>query len=247
MDVETIMDVATQIVNSGIRIVFLQAGQDPHCDALLDEVIPRIVNELGAQVLLCVGEREEETYRHFHELGAKSFILKYETSNPERHEQITHANLSKRMQCMQWIKNAGMKLGTGNITGIPQQSIDDIISDIRLAFSIQPDFVSTAPFIPNAGTPFQDCNFGDINLTLNTMAILRVGLKDALIPTVSALESLQTDGQLMGLNAGANVMTINFTPEKFRKNYKIYSKNRYIVKLEHALKTAQRAGLQIEL
>jgi biotin synthase len=245
LDVETIMAIARKITEARITTIFLQAGQDLYCDKILEKVIPAITNDLGAEVLLNVGERSKETYERFAQLGAKSFILKYETSDAAVYEYIVHEPLDKRIQCMKWIRDAGMKIGTGNIIGLPHQSIESLVSDIRLAFKFKPDFVSAAPFIPNQGTPLQDQPFGDINLTLNTMAILRIGLKDALIPAVSALEYIRTGGQLMGLNAGANVMTINFTPKSYREHYNIYTKNRFIVTLNHAINTAKKAGFKV--
>ncbi|HOI57156.1 MULTISPECIES: radical SAM protein [unclassified Methanoculleus] len=247
LDAETILAVAGEIRDVGITTIFLQAGQDRHCDAILNEVIPAIAHDLGAEVLLNVGERSSETYERFAQLGARSFIMKYETSDAGLYHAITHGPLDRRLQCMKWIRDVGMKIGTGNIVGLPQQSIESLLSDIRLAFEFRPDFVSAAPFIPNPGTPLQDRALGDLNLTLNTMAILRIGLKDALIPSVSALEYVRPGGQLMGLNAGANVMTINFTPHSYRENYRIYAQDRFIVTLNHAIETAKSAGLDVDL
>lgn len=247
LDAETIMAVARSITEADITTVFLQAGQDPHGDPILEEVIPVITNDLGAEVLLNVGERSKETYERFAQLGAKSFILKYETSDAALYESVVHEPLDKRIPCMKWIRDAGMKIGTGNIIGLLHQSIESLVSDIWLTFKFKPDFVSAAPFIPNQGTPLQDQPFGDINLTLNTMAILRIGLKSALIPTVSALEYIRTGGQLMGLNAGANVMTINFTPKLYRGHYNIYTKDRFIVTLNHVINTAKMAGLKVRI
>ena len=245
LDVETILMVARSILESGITTIFLQGGQDPHCDPILDEVIPAIAHDLGAEVLLNVGERSSETYERFAQLGARSFIMKYETSDAILYNKITHGPLDRRIQCMKWIRGAGMKIGTGNIVGLPHQSIESLLSDIRLAFAFKPNFVSTAPFIPNPGPPFQDQPLGDLDLTLNTMAILRIGLKGVLIPSVSALEYVRSGGQLMGLNAGANVMTINFTPQSYRERYRIYAQDRFIVTLNHAIKTAKSAGLTV--
>ena len=246
LDPETILDIARDITETGIRTVFIQSGQDLQCDPIIEQVIPAI-QSLGAEVLLCLGERNQETYQKYARLGVKSYILKYESSDAELYERIVHANLDARLQCMQSIRNAGMRIGTGNITCLPYQTLENLISDIRFAFNFHPDFVSTAPFIPNEGTPLQGYPMGDINLALNTIAIWRIGLKNCLIPTVSALEQIQPGGQLMGLNAGANVMTINFTPKSFRAKYAIYSKERYVVSLNHAIKTAEAAGLQVHL
>jgi biotin synthase len=245
LDAETIIAITRSIAEVGITTIFLQAGQDPHCDQILEKVIPAITNDLGAEVLLNVGERSKETYERFAELGATSFILKFETSDAAGYENIVHGPLDTRIQCMKWIRDAGMKIGTGNIIGLPHQSMESLTSDIQLAFKFKPDFVSVAPFIPNQGTPLEDQPFGDINLTLNTMAILRIGLKKALIPSVSALEYIRIGGQLMGLNAGADVLTINFTPLSFRVHYNIYARDRFVVTLRHAINTAKTAGLKV--
>jgi biotin synthase len=245
-DAERILAIASDIVQTGIKTVFLQAGQDLQCDSIIEQVVPAI-REMGAEVLLNVGERSQEMYHKFAQLGVKSFIMKFESSDPETYERIVHAPFEKRVQCMHYIRNAGMRIGTGNITCLPYQSLDCLVSDIRFAFNFHPDFVSTAPFIPNEGTPLQDFPMGDINLALNTMALWRIGLKDPLIPAVSALEQIQPGGQIRGLNAGANVMTINFSPKSFRKKYAIYSKERYVVSLHHAIETAEAAGLQVSL
>jgi biotin synthase len=194
-------------------------------------------------VLLAVGERPKEVYQKFAQLGADSYILKFETSDPLLYKQIGHTPLVRRLQCIRWLQELGFKVGTGNIVGLPNQTIDTLAEDILLALKIQPDFVSTAPFIPNQDTPLEHLSVGDLNLTLNTMAIDRILLPSCLIPSISALEKMQKGGQLLGLNAGANVLTINFTPSQYRGKYAIYSKQRFVVSLDHALETIQSAGL----
>lgn len=106
--------------------------------------------------------------------------------------------------------------------------IDSIADDILLSFSLQPNFVSVSPFIPSLGTPFANHPAGDLNVTLNAIAILRLLLPNAFIPAVSALEYIQELGQVAGLNAGANVVTVNFTPRIEQKKYKIYTEDRFI-------------------
>jgi biotin synthase len=137
-----------------------------------------------------------------------------------------------------------MKVGTGNIVGLPNQSLESVANDIMLGAALKPDFVSVSPFIPSEDTPLKSWPHGDVNQTLNTLALWRIILKDALIPTVSALEKIRPQGQLLGFHAGANVITINFTPAEYRRKYPIYAKERFIVSLEHALNTIRLAGLK---
>ena len=245
LEPEMIMDIARHIREAGIGTVFIQSGQDPGSEATLELVIPKIKKELGAEVLLCVGEKTHEEYQRLAELGANSYILKFETSDPKLYEEIACVPPDKRLQCIRWIQEAGLKLGTGNIVGLPGQTTQTLLGDIRLAMKIKPDFVSCAPFIPNQGTAYENAPTGDLDVTFNTMAIWRIALKSCLIPTVSALEKLRPGGQLMGLNAGANIITINFTPQTCRERYAIYSKQRFVVSLEHALNTIKQAGLSI--
>ena len=245
MTANEILTIAAQIKSRDINTAFLQAGQDRHSDAILDEVIPAIKDGLGMNVLLCVGERPKDVYQHYVDLGADAYILKYETSDPQFYRDLAKVSPAHRLSCMQAIRDVGMRLGTGNMVGLPHQTLESVADDFFFALSVQPDFVSTAPFIPNQHTPFENCPSGDIDVALNLMALWRITLPTALIPTVSALEKLRPHGQLAGLNAGANVMTINFTPEQCRAKYAIYSEQRFVVSLKHALETIKHAGMQV--
>jgi biotin synthase len=243
MQMDEIWQIAKEIDRGGVPILFLQGGQDPQMDAALLELLPRVKRELGLQILLCLGERPKETYAKFAAAGADSYILKFEAGTPEMYKHIAHTPLERRLQCIKDLQSLGYRVGTGNIVGLPEQTLSHLAADIRLAFDLGTDFISSSPFIPNQNTPLEHVPYGDLDLTWNTMAIYRLGRPSALIPTVSALEKIQPDGQLKGLNAGANVLTINFTPSRQRDRYAIYSEQRFIVSRDHALRTIDRAGL----
>lgn len=244
MTVDDIIAIAEQVMELGIRTVFMQAGQDPKSDEMVCEVIRRVkARDKDIEVLLNLGEKSEDTYRRYRELGADSYILKFETSSPELYKQIVGTPLEKRLQCARWIKGVGMRLGTGNIIGLPGQTIETLAEDLMLAYDLQPDFMSSSPFIPNEDTPLETLGFGDVDITLNSIAISRILFPTALIPAVSALEKIRPGGQLQGLKAGANVLTVNFTPKDLRDRYSIYSRDRFVVSLDHALRTIADAGL----
>ncbi|MHB9138619.1 MAG: biotin synthase BioB [Victivallaceae bacterium] len=245
LDPDDIISTATIIKNSGIKVVFLQGGQNPDIDYLLEQVIPVIKKELHLEVLLCLGERPRHVYEKFAQLGADSYILKFESSDPKLYEEISHTPLARRLEYIKWIQSAGLKLGTGNIVGLHNQSLQSLVEDIFLGIKIQPDFISSSPFIPGVNTPMQNYISGSSDITLNSMAIWRIALRTPRIPAVSALETVCKDGQKMGLDAGANVITINFTPKENQNLYKIYSERRFVVNLDHALRTIEGAGLRV--
>lgn len=246
LSAEQILAIADKIHQTGIPILFLQAAQDPICDRILEEVIPEVKKRYDMSILLCLGEKKRKVYEKFAELGADSYILKFEASDPQMYRHIAYTPLEKRIQCIRWLQELGYKVGTGNIVGLPEQTLDHLAGDILKVLELGTDFASSSPFIANPGTPLSHLGYGDLNITLNTMAIYRILLKDALIPTVSALEKIQPGGQLMGLNAGANVITVNFTPKYQQENYAIYSDQRFVVSLEHAQKIIAQAGLTLK-
>jgi len=244
LESEAVLFAAEQIMEAGIKTVFLQSGQDPDCDALINRVLPEISGK-GAETLLCVGEKDKRVYESFRKAGADSYILKFEASNKALYKSSANSDLGRRLECIQYIKETGMKLGTGNIIGLPGQTVDDIAEDILLAVRLAPDFVSCSPFVANKGTPFENMPAGDMDLILNAIAVWRIMIPRAMIPAVSALEYVRPSGQAAGLSAGANVVTVNFTPREKLGEYAIYAKDRFVVSLGHARGLAEAAGMEI--
>ena len=105
--------------------------------------------------------------------------------------------------------------------GLPGQSLESIADDILLANELNTHMSSASPFMPAPSTPLANYPHGSVNTVLNTIAVMRLINASWLIPSVSALEKLESGGQLKGLKAGANVLTINFTPQDSRNNYPI--------------------------
>jgi biotin synthase len=113
-----------------------------------------------------------------------------------------------------------------------------------IAREIGAHMVSASPFIPAPDTPLAHQPAGDVNMTLNFIALARLMNPHWLIPSVSALETRLSGGQTAGLAAGANVLTVNFTPVNERDNYLIYGKDRYIVRNDYVNEIVAKSGLQ---
>ena len=78
------------------------------------------------------------------------------------------------------------------------------------------------PFIPSPHTPYHNKQSGDVLLTLKTIAVARLVLKNVHIPSTTALATLDKNGRKKGLMVGANVVMPDFTPIPYRENYLIY-------------------------
>ena len=82
--------------------------------------------------------------------------------------------------------------------------------------------VGIGPFIPHPQTPFAEYPAGDIELTLNAIAITRLLLPNALIPATTAIATLSPSGRIEAIKAGANVVMPNLSPVNVRKKYTLY-------------------------
>lgn len=210
----------------GFRTFVLQGGEDPAFD---DESICRIIRGIKTShpdcaVTLSIGEKPEESYRKYFEAGASRYLLRHETAD-ESHYRRLHPetmSLGNRKQCLRNLKKIGFQVGAGFMVGSPYQTLDNLVADLRFLQELQPDMIGIGPFIPAKGTPFENEPQGSLQMTLNLISILRIMLPYALIPATTALGSVDPDGMILGLKAGANVIMPDLTPPDVRKLYSIY-------------------------
>jgi biotin synthase len=246
LDEEQILETAARIRDAGINIVFLQAGEVPRTTKLVGNALPKIRGMFSGPVefLLCLGNKTEEEYAFLRAQGATSYILKHETSDPDLNVRMRRASFEERLGCLHTLVRLGYKVGTGAIIGLPGQTQESLGNDLLLAREVGAHMVSGSPFIPAPDTPLAHMPPGDVETTLNFIALARLMNPHWLIPSVSALERRQGGGQLSGLAAGANVLTINFTPEVEQSKYLIYGKDRYVVRNDHVSEIVALAGLE---
>jgi biotin synthase len=107
------------------------------------------------------------------------------------------------------------------------------------------DGCSVSPFIPGDETPLVREQKASIDLTLNSMAVLRLLKPEWVIPAVSALNLAEPgSGYRRGLRTGANLVTINMTPSDLRADYLLYKRERFIMTEEIILKAIEAEGLR---
>ncbi|MBM4026663.1 MAG: radical SAM protein [Planctomycetes bacterium] len=244
------MKLVEHIYRSGRRVLLLQSGENSaqsfveHVALCVEEVKKRYPDML---VILCLGNLSRTQYHRLRQAGGDRYILKFETSNPELYSHIKPFDkLDRRLTCLQWITEEGFTASTGNIVGLPGQTLDDIVEDLLLIKKLKLSMMSCSPFIPAENSEFGDQPMGDLDTALNTMALLRIMNPHTLMPTTSALEKVGHDGQYRGLMAGANTVTIHDgTPEDLKQLFPIYSVSRVRPTQEHFEEIVHRAGLKM--
>jgi biotin synthase len=220
-----ILDCAEQVANAGIKTIVLQSGEHTDLDAKwLAGIIRDIKTRFDMAITLSVGERSFEDYAMWKEAGADRYLLKIETTNRQLYQQL-HPQMSfdNRLKCSKDLGILGYQNGSGNIIGLPGQTIGDIADDILFFASEQFDMIGIGPFIPHQATELSDYPAGNVEMVLKTIAVTRIVTKDAHLPATTAIGSLNgKDNRPAALMAGANVMMPNFTPQPWRQLYEIY-------------------------
>ncbi len=246
MNEDEILEIVYQLHELGIKTVILQSGEDNAWPLeRLTSLIKCIKKKTGMRVTLSIGERSRSEYEALKDAGADNFLLKIETTNRRLFEEIhPDDNFEYRLKCSKWLKELGYINGSGNIIGLPGQTVDDIAGDIMYFKEMGINMIGIGPFIPARGSRFEAYPHGDIELTLRTVAVTRIVCKKVYIPSTTALASLSKDAQVRALKAGANTIMLINTPEKYRNSYRIYD-NKNMVDLEAAVEAVNIAGRKL--
>jgi biotin synthase len=210
----------------GFRTFVLQGGEDPH---YTDEILVEIVSKIRADypdcaITLSIGERSFESYERLFKAGADRYLLRHETANDAHYGTLHPEKMScaNRKKCLYDLKKIGYQVGCGFMVGSPNQTLDHIVDDLNFIKELQPHMVGIGPFLPHSDTPFKNAQAGNLRLTLNILAILRLIQPNLLLPATTALGTLEAQGRELGILSGANVVMPNLSPVDVRKKYLLY-------------------------
>jgi len=220
------------LAKKGRRTFLIQSGENKN-QKFIDDVSFCCENAIkkypDIKIVLCLGNLSDKQYKQLKETGAQRYILKFETSNPEHHKFCRpNDTIENRLDRIQTLIDLGFQVGSGNIAGLPKQTLGNLIEDLKLIDKLNLSMVSSTRFISNKFSKFGEYPDGDIDLTLNFLAILRILKPDCLIPSTTSLAFDKKNGQKRGLTAGCNTITIHDgTPKEFENKYSIYSSERF--------------------
>ncbi len=225
--------------------VVMQAGEDPLLTrSFIADIVRAIKAETGLAVTLSLGERSREDLIAWRAAGADRYLLRFETSNPVLYARIhppappetrnpkaeTHV---PRIQMLRDLQELGYQAGTGVMVGLPGQTWDDLVGDLRTFQTLDIEMIGIGPYIPHPATPLAH-DFDSaaehglqvpntVLVALKMVALARLLVPDANIPATTAVATLNKDtGREDALKAGANIVMPNLTPPAYRALYEIY-------------------------
>jgi biotin synthase len=225
MEIDEIVETAQYSFSElGFKALVLQSGEDTWYDR---EKLVRIVREVRkrAQVflILSIGERDLKIYEELYQEGARGALLRFETSNSALYSKMRpgHA-LEDRLGLIKKLAEIGYLVMTGFLIGLPGQNQEDLMRDIELCGSLNPEMFSFGPFIPHPKTPLVDEKLPSLDVVLETIARTRLKFPESKILATTATATLDKEGLKLALLAGANSLMINVTPPKYQPLYELY-------------------------
>lgn len=211
---------------SGFRTFVLQGGEDAW---FTDERMCAIIRAIKERypdcaVTLSLGERSRASYQAMFDAGADRYLLRHETADAEHYARLHPAwqPFENRMRCLRDLKDIGYQTGCGIMVGTPGQTPGTLAKDMLFMQEFQPEMVGVGPFLPHQDTPFREEAAGSVQTTLFVLALCRIMLPQALMPSTTALGTAEDDGRKLGVLAGCNVIMPNLSPMEVRKKYMLY-------------------------
>lgn len=243
---EQLAELLLQHRPASVTDINIQAGEDPV--AVREIVLPLIRTlrrETALGISVCLGTLTPELYAELRSAGASIYIIKFEIGDAAQYEQFqAPGTLAERQRHIRLLAANGWNVSSGFIAGLPGQTREQLLKNFEIARSLPLSGCSVSPFIPGNETPLSDAAPANSHWTLNSIAALRLMRPDWIIPAVSALNLMEPDGYRHGLRAGANLVTINLTPDEMRGDYVIYKRERFIMTEERVLNAIAAEGLQ---
>jgi biotin synthase len=216
--------------------IVIQSGE--RTDKLFTDEMTGMISAIREQtqgtlgITLSCGEQSPETYQKWFEAGAHRYLLRIETSSEDLFWKIHPDNefhrYEDRMKALEDLQKAGFQTGTGVMIGLPGQTIENLADDLLFFKSFNVDMIGMGPYIPHPDAPMASWKTkllkpaDRLDLSLKMIALARIMLKDVNIAASTALQTLDTDGRIKAILAGANVFMPNMTPKIYADNYNLY-------------------------
>ena len=244
-------ELAEQLIHhrpASVTDLNIQTGEDP---VVVREVVIPLIKTLRRETSLgisvCLGTLNPALYAELQAAGASIYIIKFEIADAGHYERMqAPGTFTERLEHIRHLAAHGWKVSSGFISGLPGQTGRELLANFQLARELPLDGCSVSPFIPGDETPLAAAPTAAIDLTLNCMAALRLMRPDWVIPSVSALNLAEPGaGYRRGLRTGANLVTINLTPDDVRGDYLLYKRDRFIMTEERIMAAVEAEGLTV--
>lgn len=212
--VEKVISEAQQAKASGsTRFCMGAAWRNPHerdMPYVLDMV--REVKALGLETCMTLGMLNASQAERLKGAGLDYYNHNLDTSREYYPNVISTRSFDDRLDTLSHVREAGLKVCSGGIVGLGEETKDRIGLLFELAtLPIHPESVPINMLVPMQGTPLAEVDKLDVTEWIRTIAVARIVMPKSYIRLSAGRESLSDADQALAFMAGANSL---FSGEK---------------------------------
>lgn len=205
--VEKVIAEAKQAKESGSsRFCMGAAWRNPHerdMPYVLEMV--REVKALGLETCMTLGMLNQSQAERLKDAGLDYYNHNLDTSREYYSNIISTRTFDDRLNTLEYVRQAGLKVCSGGIVGLGEQQEDRIGLLFELAtLPIHPESVPINMLVPIEGTPLANVEKLDIIEWIRTIAVARIIMPQSYIRLSAGRESLSDSDQALAFMAGAN-------------------------------------------
>ena len=212
--VEKVISEAQQAKASGsTRFCMGAAWRNPHerdMPYVLEMV--REVKALGLETCMTLGMLNASQAERLKGAGLDYYNHNLDTSREYYPNVISTRSFDDRLDTLSHVREAGLKVCSGGIVGLGEETKDRIGLLFELAtLPIHPESVPINMLVPMKGTPLAEVDKLDVTEWIRTIAVARIIMPKSYIRLSAGRESLSDADQALAFMAGANSL---FSGEK---------------------------------
>ena len=205
--VEKVISEAQQAKASGsTRFCMGAAWRNPHerdMPYVLDMV--REVKALGLETCMTLGMLNASQAERLKGAGLDYYNHNLDTSREYYPNVISTRSFDDRLDTLSHVREAGLKVCSGGIVGLGEETKDRIGLLFELAtLPIHPESVPINMLVPMQGTPLAEVEKLDVTEWIRTIAVARIIMPKSYIRLSAGRESLSDADQALAFMAGAN-------------------------------------------
>ncbi|OAL85914.1 biotin synthase [Acinetobacter sp. SFD] len=205
--VEKVIQEAKQALASGSsRFCMGAAWRNPHerdMPYVLEMV--REVKALGLETCMTLGMLNESQAERLKDAGLDYYNHNLDTSREYYSHIISTRSFDDRLDTLDHVRQAGLKVCSGGIVGLGESRNDRIGLLYELAtLAVHPESVPINMLVPIEGTPMADVEKLDVIEWIRTIAVARLLMPKSYIRLSAGRESLTDSDQALAFMAGAN-------------------------------------------
>ncbi|QBY42993.1 Biotin synthase [Arsenophonus nasoniae] len=207
LEVERVIESAKQAKKAGsTRFCMGAAWRNPHeRDMPYLETMVKEVKVLGLETCMTLGKLTDQQARRLADAGLDYYNHNLDTSPEFYGSIITTRTYQDRLDTIDTVRQAGMKVCSGGIVGLGEKVTDRAALLVQLAnLSQVPESVPINMLIKIKGTPLEDNEDVDAFDFIRTIAVARIMMPTSFVRLSAGREQMNEQMQALCFMAGAN-------------------------------------------